>query len=181
MAGFGDVFKGLIPGAGTAMQGQFTRDQYWANAAADEYNAAVKRKKAEAERTYGEYRAQEVLTAGNLTEEAVRRNARIQEGETAAAGAQSGTGTEGSNEDIERQNQVLDELDALNVRYGAVVTAHDTRQQAEMNAWDYEMGAKLDTQHAQTARTAGSEARKMGMVGGISQLFSKAVGYGMGG
>ena len=61
--------------------------------------------------------ADQASSAANQQEEAQRRKARIFQGEQRAAISESGTGLGGSNLDIERQSEIMQELDALNIRY----------------------------------------------------------------
>lgn len=92
---------------GTTLVGAIsTSNQYKAAADADKYNAAVAHQKATA-----------ASAAGNQREEQQRRAARLAAGERRAAIAQSGSGLGGSNADVDRQSEILAELDALNIRY----------------------------------------------------------------
>lgn len=77
-----------------------------AEIASARFSAASARRKAEIVRSgYGQL------------EEQQRRQARLEAGKRRAAIAQSGTGFDGSNADVERQSQIFAELDALNIRY----------------------------------------------------------------
>lgn len=57
------------------------------------------------------------MAQSTADEEAQRRQARLLHGAQAAALAQSGTGMDGSNEQIMSQSAAMAELDALNIRY----------------------------------------------------------------
>jgi hypothetical protein len=71
-------------------------------------------------------------------EEQQRRDARILAGKRRAAIAQSGTGFDGSNADVERQSQIFAELDALNIRYQGELENHGLLEQANQ----YDLAAR---------------------------------------
>jgi hypothetical protein len=71
-------------------------------------------------------------------EEQQRRMARLESGKQRAAIAQSGTGLEGSNYDVERQSQIFAELDALNIRYQGQLQEHAFLEQAHQ----YDLAAR---------------------------------------
>lgn len=78
-------------------------------------------------------------------EQAQRREAKMLLGAQAAAMAQSGTGVEGTNEQVLRQSAALAELDALNIRYRGLSEAHGLLKQAraQKRAGDLSAGLSL--------------------------------------
>lgn len=77
-----------------------------------------------------------VSEQADLREEQMRREARQVQGGQRAAIAESGTGFEGSNLDIYRQDAALAELDALNTRYEGALAR--TSYMNEASAQDYQ-------------------------------------------
>lgn len=78
-------------------------------------------------------------------EQAQRREAKMLLGAQAAAMAQSGTGVEGTNEQVLRQSAALAELDALNIRYRGLSESYGLRKQAsaQKRAGDLSAGLGL--------------------------------------
>lgn len=90
---------------------------------ADAYNALVAKQK-----------AQSSLEGANQREEAMRRHARLVSGERRAAIAQSGAGLGGSNADIDRQSEIMAELDSLNIRYEGATQKTGLLNQSNLDA-----------------------------------------------
>lgn len=106
LASAGAAMGGTMGVLSTAMSVIGTLASAKSEADAAKYNAKV-----------ATQQAGQVASAANQQEEAQRRKARIFQGEQRAAISESGTGLGGSNLDIERQSEVMQELDALNIRY----------------------------------------------------------------
>lgn len=135
---------------GALSAGQSRARQYEAAAAASQYNAAVARQRAEnARAVYGQ------------REEMQRRRARMILGQQRAAIAESGTGLGGSNLDIERQSEVMAELDALNIAYEGELVARGALSEAAM--YDFE---------SSSYREQASSARRSGYIGAGAALLS---------
>lgn len=124
--------------------------QLKAAAAADQYNALVGRQKSEA-----------TLAAANQQEEQQRRVARLASGERRAAIAQSGAGLGGSNADVDRQSEIMAELDSLNIRYSGQLQSTGLLNQAN-----------LDEASAKNNRKSAKSAVTMGYVGAASKLLT---------
>lgn len=92
---------------------------------ANSYNAKVLSQRAELARS-----------AYNQREEQQRRTNRFAEGKRLAAIAESGFGDTGSNLATERQSEVLQELDALNIRYQGQLEASGLDSQAELESYN---------------------------------------------
>jgi hypothetical protein len=108
--------------------------QATASAQAADYNSAVQKQKAD-----------QTVTAFNMREEAKRRENRIIAGKRAAAIAQSGTGFEGSNIGYANQQGVMDELDALNIRYQGQLEASGLLADSELSHWNAENYREMRT------------------------------------
>jgi hypothetical protein len=124
--------------------------QYKAQAQADQYNALVARQRSSA-----------TLSAANQQEEQQRRGARLASGERRAAISQSGTGLGGSNADVDRQSEVLAELDALNIRYEGQSESTGLLNQAN-----------LDDFQAAANKKAAKSAMARGYLGAASSALS---------
>lgn len=129
--------------------------QYESAARAQEYNAAVSRQRAEATQAVTGQR-----------EQAQRREAMLVMGKQRAAAAQAGFGLGGSAADVERQSQVMAELDALNIRYEGALEAKGLLDQAS-----------LDTFQAGASRSAGSAAKTAGYLGAAGSLLTGTGNY----
>lgn len=118
---------------------------------ADTYNALVTKQKADAARS-----------TANAREDQQRREARFMAGQRRAAIAQSGTGLGGSNADIDRQSEIMAELDALNIRYeGATQSTGLLNQSA------------LDTASARNNNKRAKSAMGMGIINGATALLAR--------
>lgn len=134
-------------------------DQYAAAARANEYNEAILKE-----------RAAQTLDAYNQREESARREGRIERGKRLAMIGESGTGYGGSNADVERQNDMLSELDALNVRYQGSLEARGLLAQSS-----------LEGMYGRTNMRSSSTATRLGYVSAASAALSGAsnmYGYG---
>lgn len=136
--------------AGAVAGGYAESKQSKARAQADQYNALVGRQKSEA-----------VLSAANQQEEQQRRVARLASGERRAAIAESGAGLGGSNADIDRQSEVMAELDSLNIRYGGQLQSGGLLNQSN-----------LDEASARSNKRAAKSAVTMGYLGAATKLLT---------
>lgn len=134
--------------------------QFEAAAKADQYNAAIQRQQAEA-----------AAASTNSREEQQRRANAITQGKRAAFAAQSGTGTQGSNADFERQQSVMEELDALNIRYTGSLETTNFENKAAGTDWE----AMINSNSARTT------ARNAPLGAASAALSTYASVYGKGG
>ena len=140
--------------AGVAVTAYGQSQQMKASAKADQYNALVARQRSTA-----------TLSAANQREEQQRRYARVMAGERRTAISQSGTGLGGSNADVDRQSEIMAELDALNIRYEGQNESVGLLNQAGQ----YDYSAKSNKKAATTALWKGA-------FGAASSLLSSNVG-----
>lgn len=147
--------------AGISAYGAIQQGQQSAQASQD--NAAL-----------AEVQAKSALQQGVSREDDLRRQQAQFSGEERARTAQSGTGFEGSNADLAKQNATLQQLDLLNTRYNAQLQASGLMAQAAQD----KTAAKNATKNAGLS-AAGS------IVGGIGQykqnksvLDARTRGYG---
>lgn len=124
--------------------------QYRGAAAAENYNAAVARQRAEVTRSIFGQR-----------EEQFRRSSRLELARQTAAGVESGLGLDA---DLERQSSVLAELDALNVRY-----------EGELQAHGFESEARLSKFNARNYRRLSKDTIAAGYIGAAGEILG---GYG---
>lgn len=125
-----------------------------ATARQQEYNATVSRNNAMA-----------ASEQANAAEEQQRRKFGQIQGQAVAGIAQSGTGFDGSNLDILRQNAVANELDALTIRYQGQNQSKGLMAQADQETF----GAGVSRMNAGTARTAGYLNAGAGLLSAASQ------------
>lgn len=111
-----------------------------AQANAQDFNATMARNNAQASNEQA-----------NVAEEQQRRKFGQIQGQAIAGIAQSGTGFDGSNADVLRQNAVSNELDALTIRYQGQNQAKGLMAQADLDT----MGAGVSRMNAKSAMTAG--------------------------
>lgn len=119
------VIGTLTSVAGALSQGQAQAAQAKAAANAQEYNATVARNNATL-----------VSSQANAKEEAQRRHFGQLQGQAIAGVAQSGTGFEGSNYDLLKQNAVNNELDALTIRNQGENAAKGLIAQANLDTYN---------------------------------------------
>ena len=141
--------------AGAMQQAETQAYNAKAQANALDYQAQVDRNNADA-----------ATQAANAREEQQRRGFRQLEGQARAGIAQSGTGFEGSNADILKQNAVLNELDALTIRYEGDNKAKGLMAQSQ-----------LDQYNAQTSRDNAGRYMTAGYLNAGSQILSGAAKY----
>lgn len=141
---------------GTMSQAQNEASQAKAASAANQYNAAVLRQKADM-----------TTAAFNQREEQQRRTAREAEGKRMASIAEAGLGFGGSQADFERQSEVRAELDALNIRYEGQTETRGLLAQATLQ--DYE--ATINRKNA-------SKIRQQGYLAAASQALSSYANFG---
>lgn len=96
-------------------------------------------------------RAETVQLGYGQREEQFRRQSRIEAGKRRAAIAQSGTGFDGSNFDIDRQSQIFAELDALNIRYQGQLESDALLEQSDQ----YGLAARGISSYASAEKLAG--------------------------
>lgn len=160
-AGIGAV-GAIQQGNAQSAQYEAQAQAYKSQAQAQEYNAAVQRNNAKAA---GEQ--------ANAAEEAQRRKFAQLQGQAMAAVGQSGTGFDGSNLDVLRQNSVNNELDALNIRYQGQMQAQGLMAQSDLDR----MQAQQSLFNAATARSSASSASTAGWIGAGSNLLSGVSNY----
>lgn len=149
------IFAAAVAVVSALKKGQQDQQAYEAQAQANQYDAAVKRQRAETTtQVYGQQ------------EEQQRRYARILEGRRYAAAAQSGAGLGGSNQDFERQSEMMAELDALNIRY-----------EGQLEAKGLLDSATLDDYSADMNRKSGKYARQQGFLNAASAALSGYSSY----
>ncbi len=140
---------------GAMQQAQAARAQAETAARANEYNATVARNNA--------------VVAGeqaNAQEEQQRRRFRALQGQAIAGVAQSGTGFDGTNADLLAQNAILNELDALTIRYEGQQKQRGLLAQADMEM--FQAGAN---------RANGRAATTAGYLNAASSVLSGAAKY----
>lgn len=151
----------VLSALGSMSEGNDRAAQYEAYAQANAYNAAVLRARAESARGVAAVR-----------EDSYRTSSRIDAGEQRAMAAESGMGMGGSNLDILRQNAVMRELDALNIRYEGEMAAYDFTTEANLQDWE----SGINMGNASRARSRGM----MGMVGNLIGAYGTFKKYGLG-
>lgn len=125
-----------------------------AQAQQQEYNATVARNNAKV-----------AADQANAAEEQQRRRFNALQGQAIAGIAQSGTGFDGSNLDLLKQNEINNELDALTIRYEGQNKAAGLIAQADQDMY----GAQVSRMNASTARTAGYFNAGSNLLSGMSR------------
>lgn len=149
------VASAALSAAGSIQQGNAQYASYMSQANANEYNATVDK-----------LNAQVASDEANAKEEQQRRKFGQVQGAAYAGAAQSGTGFEGSNADLLKQNAVLNELDALTIRY-----------EGQNKSRALEDSSKLNTYYAGVNKQNASSARTAGFVNAGAQLLSAGSTY----
>lgn len=149
------IIGSAMSAIGAIKQGEAQQAQYQAQAQAQEYNAKI-----------AENNARVAMDQANAQEEQQRRRFRMMQGEAIASAAQSGAGLSGSNKDIIEQNALMNELDALTIRY-----------QGQNQAQGLQAQAVLDRYGAKAARQAGDDAMTAGYISAGANLLSGASKY----
>lgn len=139
---------------GALQQGQAQKAAYQAQAQAQDYNAIVAENNARAAREQA-----------NAREEAQRRKFGALQGQAIAGIAQSGTGFDGSNADILKQNAIANELDALTIRYEGQNQASGLMAQAELDR----MQSGAARMNARSAVTGSYFNAGANLLGGIAR------------
>lgn len=147
------LIQGVLGAMGEEKRGRDLKTMAEAAARGDEYNAAVARA-----------RKEQLRVGYNAQEQQLLRDQHMEAGTRRASAAQARVGLDsGSPADIERQSEVSQELDVLNLRYRSSI--EQWGEEAMANQYDY--AAKV---HRLGGQFALDEAR----LGAVSQLFSGA-------
>lgn len=162
----GAIYQGQQQAQLAERQAQAEAYNYEAQAQANEFNATVQRENARA-----------AAEQANQKEEANRRRFRMIQGQTMAGVAQSGTGFDGSNAMLIEQNELYNELDALNIRYEGDMASKGLMSQAQLNTYN----AGINRNNASTAITTGNMTANAAKTGSYfnagSSLLSGASSY----
>lgn len=134
------VASTAVSAIGAMQQADAQAQAYRAKAQADEYNATVARNNAQMARDQA-----------NAKEEQLSRQQAQQRGQMMAALAQSNTGFDGTNSALIEQNDVLQRLDKLNVRYEGQTNSNSMLAQSDL----YTMSANQNRANASAAEEAG--------------------------
>jgi hypothetical protein len=160
MGAFLPIFQALgsaVSAIGAIQQGQAQAASYQAQAQAMDYNATVAKNNATA-----------ANQQASVQEEQQRRKFAMLQGQAAAGAAQSGAGLDGSNRDILLQNALMNEMDALTIRY-----------EGQTRAKNFEAQSQLDKYQAVAASRNADTARQAGFVNAGANLLSGATNYAM--
>ena len=159
-----------MAGAGAGMQMEAAdqkahadRNQAIAEKQANEYNATVLRNNAAAEND-----------AATQRESAQRFRIQQAEGRARTIAAESGSGMDGSNWDLMRQNAVQGELDVLNVRHAGRGAADGLLSQANLQDYQGQVAQMRQVQAVQAGRTAQTTAA----INGVSSIYGSGVKSG---
>jgi hypothetical protein len=159
-----------VSAIGAIQQGQAQEASYKSQAAAAEYNSQINQNNA----TVAKYNAQSSAQQAAAAEDAQRRKFAALEGSASAGVAQSGTGFEGSNADVLKQNAVNNELDALNIRY----QGNQQKNSFINTSSNYNAQSNLDLMGASAARNNASNAVTGSYLNAGSNLLAGATKYG---
>ena len=140
---------------GAMRQAEAQSASYKAQAQAQDYNATVMRNN-----------AQVASEQANAQEEQQRRHFSALQGQANAGIAQSGTGYDGSNMELLKQNAVNNELDALTIRYEGDNKAKSLTAQSQLESYG-----------ATASRANASNAMQAGYWNAGAQLLSGATKY----
>lgn len=151
------IASSVMSAMGAIKQAEAQAASYQAQAQAMDYNATVAKNNA-------------VIAnqQASAQEEQQRRKFAMLQGQAAAGAAQSGAGMDGSNADILAQNALLNELDALTIRY-----------EGQNKAKSLEAQSQLDTYQAVAASRNADAAINAGYFNAGANLLSGATQYGM--
>ena len=159
-----------VSAVGAMAQASALQDSYNAQAAANEYNAKVNERQA----TIAHLNEQSAAQQGAAMEEAQRRRFAMLQGSTYAGLAQSGTDLgSGSNLDILKQNELNNELDALNIRYAT----SQKMASLENTSQNYTSQAELNRMNASINRSNADNAMMGGFFNAGSSLLSGMTKY----
>jgi uncharacterized protein involved in type VI secretion and phage assembly len=156
------VIGTAVSAMGSMAQGQQQAAMYEAQAKAQaqaqEYNATVARNN-----------AQIASDQANAKEEAQRRNFARLQGQAVAGIAQSGTGFEGSNYDLLKQNETNNELDALTIRYQGQNQSSGLLAQAQLDEYNANVTRQMGPMNAERARSGGYWNAGAALFSGLSK------------
>jgi hypothetical protein len=161
------IASAAVSAIGSIRAAQAQSASYQAQAQAMEYNATVAKNNAVA-----------ANQQASAAEEQQRRKFAMLQGQAAAGAAQSGAGLEGSNADILEQNALMNELDALTIRYEGQNRAKTLEAQAQLDEYQ----AVAASRNADTAMQAGYWNAGANLLSGATSysMYSKGL-YGAGG
>ena len=159
------ILSTAVSAVGAMNQADAQAASYRSQAQAQEYNATV-----------AENNARAVLDQNNAKEEQQRRHFRMMQGNAIAAAAQSGSGLNqsDSNSKVLEQSALMNELDALTIRYEGQNQAQGLQSQAQLDRY----GAKVSRMNASSAETAGMLGAGASLLSGASG-YMRATGFGM--
>jgi hypothetical protein len=157
------VASAAVGAAGSISQGQAQARAYKAQAQAQEWQANLEKQNADVARQQAA-----------AQEESQRRKFDALQGEALAGVAQSGTGFEGSNLDLLKQNQLNNELDALTIRYQGENQARGLQAQADISR----MNAGILRDNADSAITASYFNAGSNLLSGASSYYMFKEGVG---
>lgn len=182
VSAYGAYKQGQSQAAASRAQGQAVQYQAEVDAQAQEYNARV----AENNAIIADNNARAVLNQASEKEQAQLRNMAFMRGQARAAAAQSGAGVDGSNADIMRQNDILAELDALNIRYtgqqeasGLMATAGNLRAQAGLNRFMADRSREGARYNMRVANMNADNAMTAGYLNAGANILSGASNYSL--
>lgn len=163
--GLGLGISALTSGLGAIMQGQQSSASANAQAQAMNYQAKV-----------DENNAQTARDQAAVREEQQRRRFAALEGQAMAGIAQSGTGFDGSNLDMLKQNAVNNELDALTIRYEGQTKANSFDAQSNLDRYN----SSIYSMNAGNAATSGFVNAGSNLLSGFSRyaLYSGLLSSG---
>ena len=149
------IASSAMSAMGAMQQADAQAASYRAKAQQDEYNATVERNNAKV-----------AADQANAKEEAQRRHFAALQGQAVAGIAQSGTGFDGSNLDLLKQNSINNELDALTIRY-----------EGQNQVRGLEAQSQQSTYSAAVNRMNASNAQEAGIYNAGASLLSGAAKY----
>lgn len=182
VSAFGAYKQGQAASAAAKAQGQANMFQAQSDAEALNYNAGV----AESNAVVAENNARAIRDQASAKEQSFLRNVSQLRGKARAAAAQSGAGFEGSNADVMRQNDILAELDALNIRYGGAMEAYgqertgmNLRSQAGLNRYMASRALAGGAYNMNVANMNADAASKAGLLNAGASILSGATNYSL--
>lgn len=163
------IMSTAVSAIGSIKAAQAQSASYKAQAQAMDYNATIAKNNAVA-----------ASQQASAAEEQQRRKFAMVQGQAAAGAAQSGAGLDGSNADVLAQNALMNELDALTIRYEGQNRAKTLEAQSELDKYQ----AVAASRNADAAMEAGYWNAGANLLAGATNysLYSKGViGPGGGG
>lgn len=161
------IMSSAISAIGSIKAAQAQAASYKAQSQAMDYNATIAKNNAVA-----------ANQQASAQEEQQRRKFAMLQGQAAAGAAQSGAGLDGSNADVLAQNALMNELDALTIRYEGQNKAKTLEAQSELDKYQ----AVAASRNADTAMEAGYFNAGANLLSGATSysMYSKGI-YGAGG